>query len=185
MPTVAVPSQPIAGCSPSSVQETTIMTIWPSIAGTDIGQLLGRLFQIQAGVWVFTVGNLLALLSIPLVLPLILNKFILSVLAGIPVIGIPFLPFKSAIKRYVLTNRRVIIAEGMIPKTAQYVEFDRFDAIDIVIRPGQEWYPAGDLIFRKGNSESFRLVGVRRPETFKQTVMKTRNVFVGIKKAQG
>ena len=55
----------------------------------------------------------------------------------------------------------------------------------VVIRPGQEWYPAGDLIFRKGKIETFQLQGVRRPETFRQTIMKTRDAYVGVKKATG
>jgi hypothetical protein len=71
----------------------------------------------------------------------------------------------------------------LIPKPSQYVDLDRFDSIEVVVHPGQEWYPAGDLIFRKGKIETFQLKGVRRPETFRQTIMKARDAFVGVKKA--
>lgn len=189
MSAVAELPQPIAGVSPSDLKETTIMTIWPSIAASGLGQTLGRMFQIKAGIWVFTVGNLLALLSIPLVLGMILHNLIFNVLTGITIAGIPVLgflkPIAGTVRRYVITNRRVMIASGLIPKPSQYVDFDRFDSVEVVVRPGQEWYPAGDLIFRKGKIETFQLKGVRRPETFRQTIMKARNAFVGVKKAMG
>jgi hypothetical protein len=85
--------------------------------------------------------------------------------------------------RYRLTNRRVIIERGLAAREEQYVDLDRFDAIDVVVLPGQEWYPAGDLIFRRGTVETFRLRGVMRPETFRQTCMKAHQAFVGVRKA--
>ena len=189
MSAVAELPQPIAGVSPPDLKETTIMTIWPSIAASGLGQTLGRMFQIKAGIWVFTVGNLVALLSIPLVLGLIMHSLIFNFLAGITLAGIPILgflaPIAGTVRRYVLTNRRVMIASGLIPKPTQYVDLDRFDSVEVVVRPGQEWYPAGDLIFRKGKIETFQLKGVRRPETFRQTVMKAHDAYVGVKKATG
>lgn len=182
---VAELPQPIAGVSPPELKETTIMTVWPSIAATGIGQTLGRLFQIKAGIWVFTVGNMIALASIPLVTALILHSLIFNFFAGLPFIGFLFAPIAGTVRRYILTNRRVMIATGLNPKPSQYVDLDRFDSIEVVVQPGQEWYPAGDLIFRKGKIETFQLKGVRRPETFRQTVMKARDAFVGVKKAMG
>jgi hypothetical protein len=182
---VAELPQPIAGVSPPDLKETTIMTIWPSIAASGLGQTLGRMFQIKAGIWVFTVGNLLALLSIPLVLGMIMHSLIFNFLAGLPLLGFLFAPIAGTVRRYVITNRRVMIASGLIPKPTQYVDFDRFDSVEVVVRPGQEWYPAGDLIFRKGKIETFQLKGVRRPETFRQTIMKARDAYVGVKKATG
>jgi hypothetical protein len=96
-----------------------------------------------------------------------------------------FAPIAGTVRRYVLTNRRVMIASGLIPKPSQYVDLDRFDSVEVVVHPGQEWYPAGDLIFRKGKIETFQLKGVRRPETFRQTIMKARDAYVGVKKAMG
>ena len=62
--------QAIAGVSPASTQEVTVMITWPSIARYLPGRILGRAFENQAGVYVLTVGNVVALCSIPLVLPL-------------------------------------------------------------------------------------------------------------------
>jgi hypothetical protein len=53
------------------------------------------------------------------------------------------------------------------------------------VRPGQEWYQAGDLIFRKGAVETLRLEGVSRPETFKRTCLKARMGYVGARQAVG
>jgi len=89
-----------------------------------------------------------------------------------------------AIRRYRLTNRRVMIERGINPQVEQYVDLDRFDAIDLAVSPGQEWYAAGDLVFRRGAIETLRLSGVSRPESFRQTCLKTRQAYVGAAAAQ-
>lgn len=158
--------QAIAGVTPAQVGEATIMIVWPSIAATSIGRFFGRLYAIRAGFNFLTVGNLIALLSIPVMLPLYFARK---------------LPF--SVRRYRLTNRRVIIERGLAGRPEQYVDLDRFDEIDVVVLPGQEWYPAGDLVFRRGNIETFRLRGVLRPETFRQTCLKAHQAYVGVRKA--
>jgi hypothetical protein len=158
--------QAIAGVTPAQVGEATIMTVWPSIAATPIGRAFGRLFTIRAGVGFVTVGNLIALAAIPIMLPLyFLRKFPLW------------------IERYRLTNRRVIVERGVKGRIEQFVDLDRFDAIDVIVHPGQEWYPAGDLVFRRGATETFSLRGVLRPETFRQTCLKAHQAYVGVRKA--
>jgi hypothetical protein len=89
-----------------------------------------------------------------------------------------------AIRRYRLTNRRVVIERGINPKVERYVDLDRFDAIDLVVAPGQEWYAAGDLVFRRGPIETLRLSGVSRPESFRQTCLKTRQSYVSVAASQ-
>jgi hypothetical protein len=158
--------QAIAGVTPAQVGEATIMTVWPSIAATWTGRKVGRLFSIRAGVGFLTVGNMIALASIPIMLPLYFLR------------KVPFW-----VERYRLTNRRVIVERGVKGSIHQFVDLDRFDAIDVVIQPGQEWYPAGDLIFRRGATETFSLRGVLRPETFRQTCLKAHQAYVGVRKA--
>ena len=158
--------QAIAGVTPAQVGEATIMTVWPSIAATGIGRFFGGLFGIRAGVGFLTVGNMIALAAIPIMLPLYFFR------------KVPFW-----IERYRLTNRRVIVERGVKGRIQQFVDLDRFDAIDVVIQPGQEWYPAGDLIFRRGATETFSLRGVLRPETFRQTCLKAHQAYVGVRKA--
>jgi len=161
-------SSPITGVVPPSVAEATVMTVWPSVASTSVGRSLGRLYRVREGFGPVSVGRLALLATIPLGLMLYLSM------------RIPW-----AIRRYRLTNRRVMIERGINPQVEQYVDLDRFDAIDLVVSPGQEWYAAGDLVFRRGPIETLRLSGVSRPESFRQTCLKTRQAYIGAAAAQG
>ena len=87
-------------------------------------------------------------------------------------------------RRYRLTNRRVIIEHPFGGGEMQSVSLDRFDTIDIEVLPGQQWYKAGDLIFRKGPTETLRLSGVPRPETFRQTCLKAQRSHAGLEDAR-
>lgn len=159
--------QAIAGVAPPELGEVTIMTVWPTMASTGLGRLIGRLCGVKSGVGrFFTLGKLFALMSIPVALPL----YFYGVLPGI-------------CRRYTLTNRRLIIQKGLTAVDQRWVELDNFDRIEVQVLPGQEWFPAGELIFYKGAVETFRLSGVSRPETFKQTCLKAQRSFVGIKQA--
>ena len=181
--------QAISGVAPPELSEVTVMTIWPGIAASPMGRRLGNLYLIRSGVGIFTVGKLMMLLTIPLALAL----FIISLAPPFPFFG----RFNA---RYRLTNRRVIKMHDrltwkfwyFIPhpsfifgEVASYVGLDRFDTIDLQVLPGQEWYPAGDLVFKRGNVETFRLEGVPRPETFRQTCLKARMSYAGVSKATG
>ena len=159
--------QAISGVSPASVQETTIMTVWPSNAMFGLGRGLGRLYALRfPDIYFFRIGNLIALLSIPIALVLFFMRVA-------PFIG----------QRYTLTNRRVVVYKGLLIQEERSVALDRFDKVDIDVLPGQEWYHAGDLIFRLGNTETFRLAGVSRPEAFRSQIIKAHMAYVGVKKA--
>lgn len=142
------------------------MVEWPTIAATGLGRFLGRLYGIQAGFGMFRLGRLFMGLTIPVALLLYF-----AMLA----------PW--SVRRYRLTNRRLIIESGPRFRVDQYVDLDRFDAIDIVVRPGQEWYPAGDLVFRLGQIETLRLAGIGRPDVFRAVCLKANQAYVGVRKA--
>jgi hypothetical protein len=162
-----MPMQSIAGVSPPSVTETTVMTVWPSVASTGLGRSLGRLFRIRGGFGAVTIGRLALLACIPVGLMLYLS------------LRLPW-----AIQRYRLTNRRVIVERGLVPRIQQFVDFDQFETVDVVVDPGQEWYAAGDLVFRKGQVETFRLRGVSRPESFRRTVLEVQRSYRGVAAVQ-
>jgi hypothetical protein len=183
-------SPPIAGVTPPELKEAVVMTVWPSIAAMPLGRWLGRLYQIRWGYGVLTVGHLIALLSIPLALFLVLGRFLHGFLADIEFLGLgkfvqTFVPQDLIIRRYTLTNKRVLVQRGLKATPESWVELDRFDTIDVEVLPGQDWYPAGNLIFRRGPIETFRLDGVLRPETFRQTCLKARMGYVGVRQAMG
>jgi hypothetical protein len=160
--------QAIAGVAPPELSEVTVMTVWPSVGGEPLGRALGRLFCIRAGLGdILTVGNLLALASIPI---------------GLALFAVKLAPWNCW--RYRLTNRRVLVERGLHAVVVRAVGLDEFESIDLVVLPGQEWYPAGDLIFRRGPVETLRLTGVLRPETFRQTCLKAQRSYVAVERAR-
>jgi hypothetical protein len=171
----------IPGVAPAQLQEVTVMTVWPSLSATGFGRFWGRLFGLDYGPRLFgvplTVGRLIALASIPFMLAL----YFLMRLPRFPlvIIGIK----NPWCRHYRLTNRRVVV-ENPFGDEIKSTSLDRFDSIDIVIEPGQAWFKAGDLVFRLGATETFRIWGVPRPETFRQTCLKARMSFVGVQQAR-
>jgi hypothetical protein len=172
----------IAGVAPATEREVTIMTVWPSLGATAFGRWWGRRFANDVGITLFglpiTVGRILALVSIPFILPVYFHMLVPK---------LPFVVFgfpNPACRRYRLTNKRVVVEQAFGGGEQQSVSLDRFDSIEVDVQPGQEWYPAGDLIFRNGQIETFRLLGVPHPETFRQTCLKARMGFVGVLKAR-
>lgn len=160
-------TQAIAGVTPPEQAEVTIMTVWPTMGASPLGRAMGSAFGSKIGIGkFFTIGKLIALASIPLALALY------------------FWDLRPwACRRYRLTNRRVILQKGMRPRDERWVALDDFDAIDLQVLPGQEWFSAGELIFRKGQIETFRLHGVSRPQSFRHTCLKAQQGFVGVRKA--
>ena len=175
-------AQAIAGVVPDTEKEVTVMTVWPSISASAYGRWWGRRFANNIGITLFgvpiTIGRFLALVSIPFILPLYFHMLIPR---------IPFVVFgvsNPGCRRYRLTNRRVVVEQAFGGGEQQSVSLDRFDSIDIEVARGQEWYPAGDLVFRKGQVETFRLLGVPHPEAFKHTCLKAGFGFVGVQQAR-
>ena len=159
---------PIAGVAPASISESTIMTVWPSNAAYGIGRFLGMQYSMRfPDIYIFRLGNLIALLSIPIALAIYLYRIA-------PFVG----------QRYTVTNRRVIVQRGIQARNDRSVDLDRFDTVQIDVLAGQDWYNAGDLVFKLGNVETFRLEGVSRPDTFRETCLKSQMAHVGVKRAR-
>lgn len=159
--------QAISGVAPPALQEVTVMAVWPSVAKYSLGRIHGQLYSIKAGISVLTVGNLIALASIPAAL-------VLYFLRIAPFIG----------TRYRLTNRRIVVERGLTHTEERSVPLDRFDSVVVDVRPGQEWYDAGDLVFYLGKTETFRLEGVSRPHAFRACCVKSQKSHAGVKKAR-
>ena len=161
--------QAIAGVAPAESGEVAVMTIWPSIAVFSAGRFLGKLYSIRwPGVYIFRLGNLLALLCAILPAPLLYFCRLL------PRVG----------RRYTLTNRRVVIQTPITGVDLNSIDLDGFDSIEIEVLPGQAWFDAGDLSFRRGGSEVFRLAGVSWPEAFRQSCLKSHRAYVGVAQAR-
>jgi len=150
--------------------------------------MFGRLYLLKPGVTLcgvpVTVGRLIALLSIPLILPLYFFM-LLPCFIFLPKMGpVPRIYVSNPwCRRYRLTNRRVVIEHGTSGTVFGEVSLDQFDVIEVEVLPGQQWYPCGDLIFFNGKVETFRLSGVSRPETFRQTCLKAQRSHSGVRRA--
>lgn len=162
--------QAIAGISPPEQEEVDIMTVWPSVACRGLGRRLGTLYQIRfPDVYIFRLGNLLALLLIPVSLALYFSRI---------------LPFVG--QRYTLTNRRIVVRTGLTgaeKSGATSISLDEFDDIRITCLPGDDWYDSGNLEFYRQDTKVGQLLGVSRPEAFRSTCMKARSGFVGVQAA--
>jgi hypothetical protein len=173
--------QAISGVAPSQLQEVTVMTVWPSLSAIGAGRFWGRLFAIDVGFRIFgvpiTIGRLIALASIPFMVAI----YFLMRLPRFPgiILGIK----NPWCWQYRLTNRRVVV-ENPFGDEIKSVALDRYNAIDVFVEPGQAWFKAGDLVFRQGTTETFRIWGVPRPETFRQTCLKAQMSYVGVQKAR-
>ncbi len=154
------------------------MTVWPSLAATAYGRWWGRRFANPLGLTLcgvpITIGRLMALVSIPAILPL----YFYMLIPKLPciVFGI----HNAGCRRYRLTNRRVLVEQAFGGGEQQGVALDGFDAVEVEVLPGQAWYPAGDLVFYQGPAETFRLCGVPHPAAFQQTCLKVQQGYVGV-----
>jgi hypothetical protein len=147
-------SAPVAGA------ESPILTVWPTIGAMAWGRIVGRLSGIRPGYCFFILGKLLALATIPV---------------SLAVFCWQLMPWVC--RRYAVTSRRVIIRKGLSGIDGPSIGLNEFDAIDILVLPGQAWLQSGDVIFTRGGSEVLRLSGVSRPEIFRQTCLKVKTAM--------
>lgn len=192
--------QAIAGVSPAAVEEVTSMIVWPSVAASPLGQFLGRLYSIRLGFYVVTVGNLIALALAPFSAILfflrmrhwykLTNRRIIELRSPATpgnLLMLPLAPCRFLIRAVSPAmcdriNRRLReLGSGGVETRS--VQLDQFDDIRIEVLPGQDWYFAGELVFLKGEAETFRLAGVSRPETFRASCLKARSAYVGVRQA--
>jgi hypothetical protein len=144
--------------------ETQSKVIWPAIGATSAGRFVGRLCANRLGVGGFTLGKLLAVATIPVSLSVFAWQLL-------PVV----------MRRYCLTDRRIIVEKGLARVEERSIGLDQFDALEIRLLPGQEWLRCGDVLFLCGGQEVFRLPGVPRPQTFRELCLKQRNTLLAVR----
>ena len=158
-------SQAITEAAPAESSEVTCMVVWPTIGATRAGRLVGQLAGIQLGLGrFFTVGKLMAVATIPI---------------SLAVFAWQLMPLVC--RRYRLTDRRVVVQKGLSAVDERSIGLDEFDAIEVLVLPGQGWLRAGEMIFRLGGQEVFRLAGVSRPEAFRQVCLKARTALLTVR----
>lgn len=126
-----------------------------------IGRWVGRLAGNHLGYGFFTLGKLLALVTIPVSLAVYLWRLMPGVC-----------------RRYTLTNRRLVVQRGLTARDGASIELDGFDSIQVVILAGQDFLHAGELVCKRDGKEVFRLSGVTRPEVFRQVCLKAHTSLI-------
>jgi len=153
----AVRPQAISGVSAG--QETMIESVFPSIAASGLGQLIGRICD-----------------SIPLKINGIKLSYLLFAPLLAPLGAIGYLKFKVFDPQYVLTNRSLQVQSAQGDRLISQVSLSDIDNIAIDVLPGQEFFKAGNLELLNGRGDVIlTLPGVPRPERFRQVVLEARD----------
>ncbi len=155
--TTAVRPQAISGVSAG--QETIIESVFPSIAASGLGQLIGRICDSMS---------------------LKINGIKLSYLLFAPLLAplgaLGYLKFKIFDPQYVLTNRTLQVRSSLGNRLIRQVALGGIDNIAIDVLPGQAFFKAGDLDVLDSRGEPvLKLPGVPRPERFRQIVLDARD----------
>lgn len=153
----AAKPQAISGVSAGN--ESTIETVYPSIAASGIGRAIGR-----------------AMDSIPLRIGGVPLSYLLCgpLLAPFALFG--YALFKLTDRRYQLTNRSLKVLTALGDGLKAQVALGEIDNIAIDVQPGQQFYYAGDLVLLKTNGDRLlTLPGVPRPARFRQVIFDARD----------
>ena len=147
----------ISGVSPS--KEVVIMTLYPSIAATGPGCIIGSLLDC---IPLKIMGiKLSQLLFGPVVIPFALLGYFSMKLTG---------------AKYELTNRAIQKRAALGDRLFSQVLLAAIEDVVIVQQSGQAFYPAGDLhIVDKSGKTLLTLEGVPRPDVFRQTILEARD----------
>ena len=136
-----------------------MMAVYPSIAATGLGKLLGRLYE---SVPVRVGGIKLSHLLFPLPTSIIALK----IFAYLKLFG----------EVYVLTNRTVQLRSSLGNRLKREVALSDVDQIVVRQEPGQEFYPAADIyLLNKAGATIMSLPGVPRAEVFRHTLLDAKN----------
>lgn len=153
----SVKTQAISGVSANV--ENTVMTVFPSMAGTGLGRALGSLYD-----------------CIPLKINGVKLSNLIFCLPLSPIALILYFAQKVFGNKYVLTNRSLQVWQGIGAKMRGQVPLTEIADIDIVHQAGQAFYKAGDLVlFSAKGDRILRLGGIVRPDVFRQTILKARD----------
>jgi hypothetical protein len=153
--------QPIAGVYPSQIREQVVMEVWPSICSLGLGRALGRLYGVRGRLGPIHFSLLVGLVTFPLAIALYLWP-------------------GRLLRRYTLTNRRVVVRRGALPKDAESVSLGELSEVRVAAQPGQAFYNAADLELLCGDRVALRLAGVPSPESFRRTILKARDARVHV-----
>ena len=151
-------TQPSAIAGVNTQTETLITHAYPSIASTETGQFLGRLYESFSG----------KILGIRL-------SHLLFVLPTAPLAALIYLMQIVIGKRFRLTNQALEVRSMLGERLFERVELDKIGSIDIEQQAGQEFYHAADLIVKNTNGDKlFVMEGISRPYVFQRNIQEAQ-----------
>lgn len=144
---------PITGVAPPTLGEVRIRVIWPSVA---------------ASPGIATLGKMLT------------RTYVLAPLAW-PIMGMAYfakvMPFTA--RRYLLTNRRLMILRGWAGKVGSEVPLGKIREVKVVTDDNTNFFRAADLHVLGDGSDQPLLVlpAVPEPENFRRAILHARDAW--------
>jgi hypothetical protein len=136
----------------AEVAEGRVREVWPSVASfpgiANVGRMLTRTIILAPLAW------------------LIMSSVYFGKL-------MPFL-----MRRYTLTNRRLMIRKGWHGSVAQEVPLSAIDEIRVVVDGNNTFFRAADLQIVGGGQVLMTLAGVPDPESFRHAILATCQAWV-------
>lgn len=164
--------QAVTGLTPPLQAEAIIREVFPSVVasplpGAKAGARLGRILN-------------RSIIGAPLAWALLIPPYFAKVM--------PFLA-----KRYTLTNRRVMIRRGLLPKPTHEVALADIEDVHIHKDADSDFYREGTIEIMSGGKPVLTLEGVPEPESFREAILnssrawapgKMKTPFIPAKKAE-
>jgi hypothetical protein len=146
------PPQPVTGVTPPQIAEARIREVWPSVAGHPGIAGLGRMLT---------------------------NTIVLAPLGWLVMSAVYFGKLLPVfMRRYSLTNRRVMIRKGWSGTVSGEVALKDIDDVRLVHDSNSEFFRAGNLEIVSGGKVALTLTGIPEPESFRQIILNARNAWV-------
>jgi hypothetical protein len=144
--------QAVTGVVAPEFGEAKIREVWPSVASVPALASLGKKLT---------------------------RTIVFAPLAWLVMAGAYFgkvMPFLA--RRYTLTNRRLMIRRGWKGIVAKEIPLAKIDDVRLIADANTNFFRAATLEILSGDQVALTLLGVPDPESFRQTILNTRNAWV-------
>ena len=170
MSTATLGSKPQAILGAETQVERTVIAVWPSIAATRTGRMIGALIEAAP----------------KLRLPLL--KFNLALAPSLllaPMAALIYLQLKFVGRRYTVTSKRVLIQGSLTRRLFAEVPLENIAEVAVApYQDGQEFYKSADIVLQgDSGQELLRMEAVTRPGVFRQNILESRDALVQVKDA--
>jgi hypothetical protein len=74
-----------------------------------------------------------------------------------------------------------VVERGLSYRESKSIDLDKFESIDLDVKPGYRWFDAADLVFRQGKTEVFRLEAIARAHAFREVCWKSHQAYMSVR----